>query len=196
MRSSYPAWRCTCLPANAYVRVEKLLFLFATLNSTSSRPDVHPISRPAPHTTAASAFVSSPPLLSCGLSAVPTPAAGLLAVDVHDRCSWEMITSASSTRRAARRASPRARAPARGAIDTARARGHRTRHVRTRHVSAPRPACRGARRERPPVSRNAAPTDAAAFSRACRLSIRSEARVFFCFATAAITANRREPTTF
>ena len=58
-----------------------------------------PIQRTINHTTAARAFVvSSPLLLSCGLAVAPEAAPGLLAVDVHDRCSWEMIASASSTR--------------------------------------------------------------------------------------------------
>ena len=46
-----------------------------------------PVQRIINHTTAARAFVSSPLLLSCGLSVAPEAAPGLLAVDVHDRCS-------------------------------------------------------------------------------------------------------------
>ena len=46
-----------------------------------------PVQRIINHTTAARAFVSSPLLLSCGLAVAPEAAPGLLAVDVHDRCS-------------------------------------------------------------------------------------------------------------
>lgn len=46
-----------------------------------------PVQRIINHTTAARAFVSSPLLLSCELSALAVAAPGLLAVEVHDRCS-------------------------------------------------------------------------------------------------------------
>ena len=100
---------------------------------------------------------------------------------------FDVLTAARGPRvaREARRETrvpTRARASARRDRHRARARAPRARHVRTRHVSAPRPACRGARRERPPVSRNAAPTGRGRFfsPRAVSRFARRRA-VFFLF---------------